>query len=306
MTIPPLHLLLRTNAVYSVITGLVAVAAHDAVAEALAVPAAVVSVLGVGLICFGVAVAWFSVGSRATPRTGLVIAAADAAWVVMVLVFGVVSPPPTSGLVLALATAVPVAAFAVMQSLAAIRLVTPPMRTIEVQQSIDGTPDEIWAVMVDHDLYARLSPNLSRVGPFEPLDGASEAGRRCWDVRGRGWDETLTSWEPGRSFSVVVDTSAADYPYPLEEMRGAWSVTESGAATSLVTMRFDIRPRPGVAGRSFATALAGAGPGTMRRIIAGWESAVLARRVPARIPPAHGSARHATGTHGNARSGSSI
>ncbi len=173
---------------------------------------------------------------------------------------------------LALATAVPVATLAVMQARAALRLQIPGARTIEVQRSIRGTADDVWAVMVDHDLYARLSPNLSRVGPFAPIEGASESGRRCWDARGRHWDETLTSWEPGRSFSVVVDTSAADYPYPLDYMRGTWSVRESGAAMSLVTMRFDVRPRPGVAGRAFATAMTRTGPTMMRRIIAGWES----------------------------------
>jgi hypothetical protein len=135
--------------------------------------------------------------------------------------------------------------------------------------------------MVDQDLYARLSPNLSRVGPFAPVEGASGSGRRCWDVRGRHWDETLTSWEAGRSFSVAVDTTAADYPYPLEEMRGRWSVAESGPARSLVTMAFDVRPRPGMAGQAFAAALAGTGPGMMRRIISGWESEATECRVPA-------------------------
>ena len=75
------------------ITGGVALGARDAVSEALAVPTAVVSVLGVGLIGFGVVVAWLSVGARPTPTAGLVIAGLDAAWVAMVVVIAVVSRP---------------------------------------------------------------------------------------------------------------------------------------------------------------------------------------------------------------------
>ncbi len=276
-SLPTLPALLRANAAYSVVTGGLAVAASEAAPQALAVPAPLLISLGIGLIAFGAGVAWFSSGTRATATAGLAIAGADAAWVVAMVTFVAASRPPAIGVVLVVVTTAPVAAFAVLQALAALRLQDPGLRTIEVQKTIEGAPDATWAVMTDHDLYARLAPNLSRVGPFASIQGTAETGRRCWDIRGRHWDETLTSWDPGKAFSVEVDTRAESYPYPLDEMRGAWSIAESDPGRSLVTMRFEVRPQPGAAGRAFASALAGTGPAMMRKIIAGWEAEVTAR-----------------------------
>jgi hypothetical protein len=277
MNLPGLPSLLRSNAAYSMVTGGLAVVAHEAAARSLAVPGGLLIAVGVVLIAFGVAVAWVSAGTRATATAGLVVAGADTLWVVLMSMFVSVPPPPTSGIALVVVTTAPVAAFAVLQALAAMRLADPGLRTVEVHRTIEGTPDATWTVMTDHDLYARLAPNLSRVGPFTPTQGTARTGRTCWDIRGRHWDETLTSWEPGRTFSVEVDTRAESYPYPLEEMRGTWSVTAAGPGRSLVTMRFEVRPRRGATGRAFASALAGAGPAMMRKIITGWESEVMAR-----------------------------
>lgn len=277
MNLPGLPSLLRSNAAYSVVTGGLAVAAPEAAARSLAVPAALLIAVGVGLIAFGVGVAWLSAGTRATPTAGLIIAGADTAWVASMVMFLAVSTTPTSGTALVVATTAPVAAFAVLQALSALRLQDPSLRTIEVHRTIEAAPDATWAVVTDHDLYARLAPNLSRVGPFVPTQGTAQTGRRCWDVRGRYWDETLTSWEPGRAFSVEVDTRADSYPYPLDEMRGTWSLTACGPDRTLVTMRFEVLPRRGAAGRAFASTLAATGPAMMRTIIAGWESEVMAR-----------------------------
>jgi hypothetical protein len=40
--------------------------------------------------------------------------------------------------------------------------------------------------------------------------------RRCYDGRGRGWDEVCTLWEEGRRYQMRVRTET--YPFPLRQM----------------------------------------------------------------------------------------
>lgn len=267
--------LLRVNAVYSVASGVIAIGARSFVASALELPASVVVLLGVGLIGFGLLVGLFSIGERATPRAGFAIAAGDAAWVLMVGLYMVVVRPSGTGLAIAALSSVPVALLAVLQGRASNRLVAPARRVVEVSQVIDGDRAAVWEVMTDPQVYARLSPNLSKVGAFSVAGTGGQ--RRCWDLRGKGWDESLTLWRPGDSFSVDVHTDADDYPYPIAQMRGTWSVADAGPGRSRVTMTFEFQPRSSVAGRAFAAALAGAGQAMIGRIISGWESEVAAR-----------------------------
>ncbi|HEU4735753.1 MAG TPA: hypothetical protein VFS48_01845 [Solirubrobacterales bacterium] len=50
--------------------------------------------------------------------------------------------------------------------------------------------------------------------------------RRCFDSRGRGWDEVCTLWEEGHRYSMRVRTET--YPFALRQMfrrfSGTWEV----------------------------------------------------------------------------------
>jgi hypothetical protein len=278
MTLPSLTHLLRVNAAYSATAGLAALAAHDALASALAVPTVVALVLGAGLVGFASGLVFLSTGGRATAAWGSAIAAADGLWVLLVVLFAAVAGATPAGVAVALGSAAPVAVFAVLQAAAAARLRSPAPMMVEVEREVACTADDLWPVMLDHQLYARLAPNLSKVGPFrEASDGSVQ--RRCWDVRGKHWDETRTTWEPGRAYAVEVHTGAADYPYPLAVLRGTWSVRPQASGRATVTMRFELRPEATVSGVAFASVLVRTGPAMMRRILTGWE-AEAARRTP--------------------------
>ncbi len=271
-----LNLWLRVNAVYSGVSGALAVVVSGRLAEALGLPTEAVVALGAGLIGYAGVVGWLSTGGRATARVGLIVAAADAAWALSVALFLVVSRPAAAGTVIAMASTIPVAVLAVLQARAAARLTQPGVRVVEVTRTVEGDPADVWEVMTDPEVYARLSPNLSKVGAF--VSPAVGGQRRCWDIRDKHWDETLTVWRPGESFSVEVHTDASDYPYPMALMQGSWSVADAGSRRSRVTMRFTFTPEASVAGQAFATALARTGPTMMRRIITGWAGEVAARQ----------------------------
>ena len=118
------------------------------------------------------------------------------------------------------------------------------MAVYEIERRVAAPPDVAWPVVADVVGYADVAPNLSRA---EVLEGEG-AGmrRRCWDTRGRGWNETCTVWEEGRRYSFSVDTS--DYPYPFARMAGTWSVDDA-AGGSVIRMLFDYEPKYGPLGR---------------------------------------------------------
>lgn len=298
MNLPSLPRLLRSNAAYSAASGLAAVAMHDPLARALAVPVAVPVALGAGLLGFSAGLALLSAGERVTASWGFAVATADALWVLLVVLFAAVTYPPAAGVAVALASAVPVAALAVMQATAAARLRSPAPTTLTVERDIACPAEDLWPVMLDHDLYARLAPNLSKVGRFRNADDGS-VQRRCWDVRGKHWDETRTDWEPGRRYAVDVHTGAAGYPYPLTALRGAWTVTPHGPGRSTVTICFEFQPEATASGAAFAAVLAGTGPAMMRRILKGWEAEAVRRtkapEVPASSAPSGGASSRGHG-----------
>ena len=66
--------------------------------------------------------------------------------------------------------------------------------------------------------------------------------RRCFDSRGRGWDEVCTLWEEeAHRYSMRVKTET--YPFPLRQMfrqfAGTWEV-EPNRSVARVTMRYKV------------------------------------------------------------------
>lgn len=98
-----------------------------------------------------------------------------------------------------------------------------------------------------------------------------DLARRCTDRKNRGWSESCTLWDDGRRFAVAVDT---DYPYPLQTMRGSWSVDTLAPARSRLGMTFVLQPRPGLRSLLFVWAMHAAFPIAHRRILRGWTDAL--------------------------------
>jgi len=276
---PNLRTLLRANAVFAFSTGLLALAATGPVARSLGVAEhRLVSATGAGLLVFALALVVVSGApvARLVPAAR-VISAADIAWVVGSAAIIAVGELTRTGDLVVAAIAAIVGLFATLQ-LGALSTADhgPTNQTVEVSTVLDGTVEEVWSVVIDHEAYGRLAPNLSRVLPTGP-DGP-DLTRRCWDTRGRHWDERCTLWEDGRRFAVEVDTAADDYPYPLDYLRGEWAVRQAGPGATEVTVRFDLRPAAGAAGSAFAAAMTTGARPILRRVLKGWQELVTARQ----------------------------
>lgn len=112
------------------------------------------------------------------------------------------------------------------------------MPTLEYERKINAPADVVWAVMSDVANYHQYATNLSRI---DMLDNDTRA-RRCYDNKGKGWNESCVLWQAQHVYSYVVDTSVPDYPYPLKSLQGTWRM-EPQADGVLVKMQFEVTPQ---------------------------------------------------------------
>ncbi len=272
--------LLRANALFSTVTGLVAAVAAGPVAELLGVDQVwVVRVLGGALVAFaGVVFVVSGVRTSLLLPASLIVSIGDLVWVAGTLAAFALGWLSTSGVVAMGATGVIVLGLGLAQlraRAAAVRAIAasdgdfdevPPIEVVTFDRPASVTPEQLWPVMIDHELYAKLALNLTAAKGLTP-DGLGFQ-RSCTDTAGRSWSETCTLWEPGRRFDVDVDTS--DYPYPLGRMQGSWRVEPAGPEGSTVGMTFAFQPTPGLRGRFFVAVMHLAFPSILKRIVRGW------------------------------------
>lgn len=272
--------LLRSNALFSTATGLVAVVAGGPAADVLGVDQVwVVRALGGSLVAFaGVVFAVSGARTSLLRPASLGVSIGDLGWVAGTLAVFALGWLSTSGVVAMGATGLIVLGLGLAQLRARARVAraiarsggdfdeVPPVEVVTFDRPASATPEQMWPVMIDHELYAKLALNLSAAKGLTP-DGLGFQ-RSCTDAAGRSWSETCTLWEPGRRFDVDVDTS--NYPYPLARMQGSWRVEPDGRDGSTVGMTFAFQPEQGLRGRFFVAVMHLGFPPILKRIVRGW------------------------------------
>lgn len=275
--------LLRLNAEFSMITGAVGLIAAGPVAEFLGVDQVyLVRLLGAGLLGFAAAV--FAVSGTRTSvlqRWSQIISINDVGWVagtIVVIAFGWLS---TTGAIVMGLIGLVVLELGISQMRARSRLIAaadetdadlnefPPVEILQISEASANTAEQLWPVMTDHELYAKLALNLKAAEGLTPNGHGFQ--RTCTDTLGRTWSETCTLWDPGRRFDVNVDTS--DYPYPLQLIQGSWRVDPAVSSGSTIGMTFAIQPQPGLFGRLFVPTMHLFFKPILRRITKGWQEA---------------------------------
>ena len=266
-----LRTILRTNAAFAALTGVSALAATSSVADAIGVSQhRFVSVTGAALIVFALQLMVASGQQGASlRRSARLISLSDFGWVAGTAgIIGLGGLGAAGNTILA-AVAVIVGTFGVLQWHTAGKLESDEPQVVEISRRLRGNSEQVWALVTDHETYGRISPNLSKVVATGP-DGP-ELTRRCWDTRGKQWDEACVLWDQGQRFIVDVDTDADDYPYPLESLRGEWRVQQIDDTHTTVTIRFELRAKPGPAGAMFAAAMTTGSRPLVRRITNAWQ-----------------------------------
>jgi ribosome-associated toxin RatA of RatAB toxin-antitoxin module len=157
------------------------------------------------------------------------------------------------------------------------------MPSFVADRVVAAPAEQVWAVVADLAGYARIAPGLSHV---EILNGDREGlRRRCYDNRGRGWNETCTLWEPGHRYRMQVDT--ASHPFPLRQLlrrfQGTWSVDAVPGGTR-ITVQFDAEPRLGSLGRLALRAMGGKAHRDLTQLLDNYEQAIRTHRTADRPP----------------------
>lgn len=216
--------------------------------------------LGIGLLIFALDLVILATDRFVTRGMMMLIIAADLGWIVasvaLLLLAGVLFTS-TGALIIAGVAAV-VAFFTIGQWFGTGAIETPVSKATvtsshgaliaTVERDVDAPASVAWQVMIDHPAYADVANNLSKV---EMVEGDSLGMvRRCYGPKGENWTETCDLYEEGRSFGFTIHTDAPDYPYPLSDVQGRWSVVPKGKGA-----QFDIHIRAVPKGGFFARLL---------------------------------------------------
>lgn len=207
--------------------------------------------LAIGLLLFALSLIMLVANPYVSRAEVMLIVAMDIGWIAAsaaIVVFGQ-QFLTFNGIVVIDVVALFVGIFAIGQFLGARKIVPPRSRAslttkngivvASVRRTVSASPDTVWKVMNDHPGYADVADNLSKV---EVVSGEGQGMlRRCYGTKGENWTETCDLFNEGQSFGFKVHTEASDYPYPIEDLQGRWSVTpvENGAEFAI-----DITARP--------------------------------------------------------------
>lgn len=250
------RIFLALNATFSMIIGFGVILATGSASEVLfsgegSWQAATLRVLGIGLLMFALELFLMASNRFITKKQVLIITMLDIGWVVgsALLLLTASSAFTTTGVNLIGLVASVVALFAAGQYIGARKIVQPKSRVAvaskkgkvhaTVKRSVDAPVHQAWAVMTDHPGYADVASNISKV---EVLSGNGIGmERRCYGHKGESWRETCDLYEEGKIFGFDVHTEADDYPYPISDLQGRWSVESKGSGSEFT---IDIEATP--------------------------------------------------------------
>lgn len=212
----------------------------------------ILRLVGIGIVLFALAPAMLAAGRPINKGGVRLIIFMDVVWVFAsgALLFGFHPVIADTGIVAIVLVALCVAGFAIGQSVGLRRIRSSPSRaevfsengliSAHVRRDVAAPTNVVWRIITDHPGYADVADNLSRV---ELVSGHGLGmKRRCFGLKGEHWEETCTAHQDGVAFAFHVHTDARDYPYPISDLTGRWSVIQTEAGSQFA---IDIRARPG-------------------------------------------------------------
>lgn len=234
------------NAAFSALTGLQLIIFPDTATQLMFKDPTgwmplVLRLLGVGLVLFALDLFLMATNRFVTKGEVMLIVLADIGWLIASAVIFVLAGHvfTGTGALMIGVVAVFVAFFATGQYVGAGRIVAPKGRVsivskngkllASVRRAVNAPAEAVWNVMTDHPGYADVASNITKV---EVLSGEGIGmQRRCFGPKGENWTETCDHFEPGRSYGFKIHTEAPDYPYPISDLEGRWSVAPTGSGS---------------------------------------------------------------------------
>ena len=109
---------------------------------------------------------------------------------------------------------------------------------VRAERAIKAPKEKIWKLISDIENYDKVTgPGIEKV---EILSGEGlNMKRACYSPKGERWEETCTAWVPNSYFTFLVDTKAADYPFPLHHLQGTWGVEAIDSSHAKIFLDFE-------------------------------------------------------------------
>jgi len=255
---------LRANALFSLLSGILLIIAAGLLAGVMFVEPVelfgfgmdtILFALGIGIVIFAADVWLISRAERISLLQSKLIVLLDVGWVIGSSALLLLWPDvfSTAGTVSIIVVAIVVADLGFMELLGILMTyegeseVTADYQgdhlTITAALATDVPSDLVWSVMRQQEKYAEVADNISSVKVIR--GSAKGLVRECTDNKGQTWRETCTRWDEGEGFAFRIHTDAPDYPYPIAELAGDWSVSELGSG-SRIRMVFQAKAKNGL------------------------------------------------------------
>lgn len=232
---------LGINAIFSGLSGVSLMLFDERMAELFETTALTPFwLIGILLLIFSSTIIWEM--KRRNPIVILWIITQDMLWVIGSAVILIWKPFIISneGYGIIAVTAVIVFIMAVNQHIALSKvddLPGSPRKLLEFIRIIPAAKSKTWQVISDVANYHQVASNIDSV---TILSGEGKGMIRQCTHGSDSWKETCTLWQDEQVFSFVVDTSAANFPYPFSYMKGTWEVIEKETSQTMIKMTFEI------------------------------------------------------------------
>ncbi|MFB3051858.1 MAG: hypothetical protein ACE1Z0_07715, partial [Acidimicrobiia bacterium] len=142
---------LFANAVFSMVTGAIAIAFASRLAEFMGLAPVVLTVVGVGVVGFGLAILWTARRETVDLRLARLTVILDIGWVVTgaIVIVGFPGLISTGGGWLLAAVSAVIGVFAVLQGLGIRSAGGVPPKRLVTEIEIGASPDSVWEVLTD-------------------------------------------------------------------------------------------------------------------------------------------------------------
>jgi len=233
---------LRLNAIFSGLSGITLIALNKHLANLFETPNTIVFVIiGIVLLFFTTTVFYEIIKQR--PIAILWIIVQDFLWVASSIILVAIDPfeiSKTGNSVIAIIAFV-VLFMGINQSKALAQIDSTNNKKnkhLKFERVIKASQQSVWKAISDVANYDKVAPNIDAV---KIISGEGRGMVRGCSHGKDSWSETCSMWIEEKAYSFEVNTTAPDYPYPFNFLKGTWEVQEIDKTTTKVTMLFDFR-----------------------------------------------------------------